>query len=133
MKYVLIENRNDEIFGGEFDNKDEAIKQLIYDFNDLSYGEKKHYSDFYVLESENPDKESENHFDGNYAYVIKVNNRTVVMTKDDSIVDYDIAVNLMDDDIRESVHSDLAPCTNQEFFDEYCKRHFDKFGKEFQI
>ena len=37
-------------------------------------------------------------------------------------IDFDAAVNLMDDDIRESVHRDLAPCTDQEFFDEYCKR-----------
>ena len=29
------------------------------------------------------------------------------------------AVNLMDDDIREQVHRELAPCTNEEFLSRY--------------
>lgn len=48
-----------------------------------------------------------------------------------NIVDFDAAVNLMDDDIREELHQELAPCTNQEFIDEYIKRHREKFGEEF--
>ena len=47
------------------------------------------------------------------------------------VVDFDVAVNLMDDDIRESVHRDLAPCTKQDFFNEYCERHLAKYGTEF--
>lgn len=46
---------------------------------------------------------------------------------------YDVAVQLMDDDIREDVHIDLAPCTDEEFLAEYCKRHYEKFGEEFTI
>jgi hypothetical protein len=29
---------------------------------------------------------------------------------------------LMDEEIREAVHSDLAPCTPKEFLDEYIRR-----------
>lgn len=49
------------------------------------------------------------------------------------MVNFDVAVNLMDDEIREEVHADLAPCSDQEFIDEYAKRHEEKFGKEFVI
>lgn len=45
-------------------------------------------------------------------------------------IDFDVAVSLMDDDIRESVHFDLAPCTDQKFFDEYAKRHAEKYGPQ---
>lgn len=42
-------------------------------------------------------------------------------------------VNLMDDEIRESVHKDLSPCSNQDFLVEYCRRHEKKFGERFTI
>ena len=38
-------------------------------------------------------------------------------------INYNAAVELMDDELREEVHADLAPCTEQEFFDEYARRH----------
>lgn len=50
-----------------------------------------------------------------------------------SIVDFNACVALMDDDIREEIHIDLAPCTEQEFINEYCKRHFAKYKIEFTI
>lgn len=40
-------------------------------------------------------------------------------------------VNLMDDEIRESVHADFAPCTESVFLEEYMKRHFEKYGEKF--
>lgn len=42
---------------------------------------------------------------------------------------YNAATVLMDDDLREDVHMDMAPCSEQEFFDEYCKRHEEKYGE----
>ena len=42
-------------------------------------------------------------------------------------------VNLMDDEIRESVHADLAPCTDEEFLEEYKQRHLEKYGEEFIV
>ena len=46
---------------------------------------------------------------------------------------YQAAVELMDDEIRESVHRDLAPCSDEEFLAEYMKRHAEKFGMAFVI
>lgn len=48
-------------------------------------------------------------------------------------VNFDVAMNLMDDSIRESVHDNLAPCTEQEFFNCYCAIHNDIFGEEFEL
>jgi hypothetical protein len=46
-------------------------------------------------------------------------------------VNFEAAANLMNDDIREELHLELAPCTEQEFFDAYAKAHEEKFGEEF--
>lgn len=48
-------------------------------------------------------------------------------------VDFDVCVNMMDDEIRESIHADMAPCGEQEFLDEYVVRHAAKYGKNFEI
>ena len=57
----------------------------------------------------------------------------VYVEYDGKEIPYEAAVALMDDEIREEVHADIAPCTEQEFFDEYCKRHLEKYGIEFVI
>ncbi len=46
-------------------------------------------------------------------------------------IDFAAAVSIMDDELREEVAADIAPCTDQEFFDEYSRRHADKFGEGF--
>ena len=43
------------------------------------------------------------------------------------------AVNLMDDDIREQLHDELAPCTPQVFFDAYVSAHAKKFGEDWTL
>lgn len=48
-------------------------------------------------------------------------------------VDFEAATALMDDAIRERLHSDLAPCTDQEFMDAYAAAHEDEFGEAFQV
>ena len=48
-------------------------------------------------------------------------------------VDFEAAVNLMDDEIREAIHTELVPCTEQEFFEAYCAAHEEKYGEEFAI
>lgn len=45
--------------------------------------------------------------------------------------DWDAIVNYMDRDVAEEIHGLLAPCSNQEFFDAYCKAHEEKFGETF--
>ena len=47
-------------------------------------------------------------------------------------ISFDAAVALMDDETREEVHADIAPCSEQEFFDAYCKAHYDRFGEDFE-
>ena len=44
---------------------------------------------------------------------------------------FDAAVILMDDEIRESIHADLAPCTEEEFLEEYMRRHEERYGIPF--
>lgn len=49
-------------------------------------------------------------------------------------VDFDTCVNLMDDDIREDLHMEMAgSCTEQELLDAYCEAHFNKYEEEFCI
>ena len=47
--------------------------------------------------------------------------------------DYDATVNLMDDEIRESLHSSLAPCEAQAFVDAYCIAHKEKYDEIFIV
>lgn len=48
-------------------------------------------------------------------------------------VNYKAAVELMDDDIRESLHNGPVSYTDAHFLWEYCKRHLEKFGEPFNI
>ena len=47
--------------------------------------------------------------------------------------DFDACVNMMDDDLREQVHAELAPCDDQVFLNRYCELHQKKFGEDFDI
>jgi len=44
----------------------------------------------------------------------------------------DIAI-YMDNDIREKLHAELAPCEPQKFVDRYAEEHKEKFGETFAI
>ena len=46
---------------------------------------------------------------------------------------WDTIVALMDDEIREEVHMEFAPCSNLRFLVEYCDMHREKFGEDFEI
>ena len=46
-------------------------------------------------------------------------------------VDFDAAVEIMDDELREEIHNKFAPCTEQKFFEEYSKAHEERFLGEF--
>ena len=56
----------------------------------------------------------------------------IVIDWDGREVDYDSAVALMDDDIREGLHAVLAPCSEQDF-DGYLIAHYVKYGEEFTV
>lgn len=47
-------------------------------------------------------------------------------------IDFDAAFALMDSEICEEINSELAPCSDQEFFDAYCKAHEAKYGEVFE-
>ena len=44
---------------------------------------------------------------------------------------FETAVALMDDEIREDLHREMAPCTDAEFLAAYKERHAEKYGEEF--
>lgn len=56
--------------------------------------------------------------------------KEMVINKYGVEVDYEVAVAMMDDEIRGKLHMELAPCTNQEFFDAYTKAHAEKYGED---
>jgi uncharacterized glyoxalase superfamily protein PhnB len=47
-------------------------------------------------------------------------------------IDFDTAVNMMDDDIREQLHA-AGIDSEQEFFDAYAAAHMDKFGEPWEL
>lgn len=54
----------------------------------------------------------------------------MVINMNGTEINYDVAVAMMDDEIREELHRELAPCTDQEFFSAYEKAHADKYGED---
>lgn len=41
--------------------------------------------------------------------------------------------NYMDNELREQVHQELAPCSDEEFLTRYLELHQTKYGQEFRI
>lgn len=56
-----------------------------------------------------------------------------VMNNYGTEIEWNAALALMDDDLREELSADLAPCTEQEFFTAYAKAHENKFGEEWEL
>ena len=56
-----------------------------------------------------------------------------VMNMNGTEINYEAAVELMDDEICESLNFELAPCTEQEFFTAYEKAHAEKYGEEWEL
>lgn len=46
---------------------------------------------------------------------------------------YDLAVDAMDDEIREKLHDEIAPCTDEEFLIAYLKEHKEKYDADFIV
>lgn len=59
--------------------------------------------------------------------------RKTVVNEYGVIFDYDLSVSMMDDDLREQIHGEFAPCTDQEFFNEYAKQHEQKFNEVWEL
>lgn len=56
-----------------------------------------------------------------------------VTNKNGKVLDFDAAVNLMDDEIREQLHNSQEWKSNQDFFSAYEKAHKQKFGEEWEL
>lgn len=58
---------------------------------------------------------------------ISINNGRDYCTASEALdaLGMDILVQYMDDDTREAVHADIAPCTDLEFLSEYLRRASD--------
>lgn len=74
------------------------------------------------------DREPSNLVKKAFRKAIESLNNVVINSYGDEIY-FNSAVGLMDDEIREDLHMSIAPCTNQEFFDAYCKAHAEKYGE----
>jgi len=59
--------------------------------------------------------------------------RKFVKDSNGNAIDFDAAVELMDDELREAIHEELAPCTDQEFYDAYVKAHYEKYDEIFEV
>ena len=57
----------------------------------------------------------------------------MITSKSGQEIPYNIIEVLMDDDIRENLHRELAPCSEEKFLAEYCKEHQAKYHEEFRI
>ena len=52
-----------------------------------------------------------------------------VVNKNGAVIDFDVAVSMMDDNIREFVCSEYATCAEQEFFTVYESVHEKMYGE----
>ena len=48
-------------------------------------------------------------------------------------LDFTVAIMYMDDQICESLHNVMSPCTEQEFFTAYEKAHSEAYGEEWEL
>jgi hypothetical protein len=56
-----------------------------------------------------------------------------VINKNGKEFDFDATVLMMDDDVREQLNSELAPCSEQEFFTAYEFAHENKYDQEWEL
>jgi hypothetical protein len=48
-------------------------------------------------------------------------------------IDFEVAIDLMDEDLRDRLHTIMDPCSDQEFMDAYAKAHADKYDEVFVV
>jgi hypothetical protein len=62
-----------------------------------------------------------------------MNKNIKVTNKNGYELDYESAVQYMNDDIREQLHNELSPCTEQEFFTAYENEHEKVYNEEWVL
>ena len=63
----------------------------------------------------------------------KIEEDKMVFNSNGKELDFDAAVALMDDELREELHNAIAPCTDQEFLTAYEDMHSEKFGERWEL
>lgn len=76
-KYIVIHDINGDSFTTGFDKVEDAIADAQTQWRYLTRNEKKK-SHIYVLESANPDVESDNHLDGNVVYEAEITDEAIL-------------------------------------------------------
>lgn len=71
MEFIVMDEKNGDIFNKEFGTEQQAIEYASSEWERMSEHDKKHCDEYYVLKSANPDEEAENHFDGNVVLKFK--------------------------------------------------------------
>lgn len=64
MKYIIMDYVDGDCFTDEFESKEEALQEAEGQWEHLTRYDQKHRTEFYVLESVNPDEEAPDHYDG---------------------------------------------------------------------
>lgn len=64
MKFVIVDQTATDMFNEEFETREEAINAATKEWNHMSAHDQKLREAYYVLESQNPDEDAEDHFDG---------------------------------------------------------------------
>lgn len=48
-------------------------------------------------------------------------------------IDFDVAIELMDDELREELHAKLTPCAEQDFFNAYAQAHEERYNEIWEL
>nr|DAY94906.1 MAG TPA: hypothetical protein [Caudoviricetes sp.] len=65
--------------------------------------------------------------------ITNIEGRRLVVNEYGVELDFKATTYHMDDDLSRELSSELAPCTEQEFFDAYAAAHLAKFGEEWEL
>lgn len=80
------------------------------------------------------DADGEHYFESAAALEKDLEDRAdMVFLPDGCEISFRAAVALMDDEIREQVHTEKAPCFPQDFLDRYCELHEEKYDEAFTV
>lgn len=71
MRYLVIDERKHDEFVEEFDKEEAAIAFADDEWERMTKEDKDSTVAYYVLESVNPDPDSEDHYDGDFAKIYK--------------------------------------------------------------
>ena len=64
MKYIVMDYKSGELFTEEFDSVEEAVQSADWDWCWLSEKDKARRTEIFVLKSANPDRDAEDHLEG---------------------------------------------------------------------